>query len=526
MTTRLKSLRDWVAQVAQLTSPDRIHWCDGTDQEYRKLLDEMLDNGTLRRAQSKHLPWLLSAPLAPRGRRAGRAPDLRLHVRSGRRGPQQQLESAGRGQDPHGVLFRGLHARPHDVRDPVLHGPDRLAVRALRRRNHRQRLRRREHVPHDANRQTGAETHRERQNIRQRPAFDGRARPGAALHRALPRGAHDHELRLGLRRQRVARQEVSRAAHRELSSADRRLVGRAHVDRRRAEPCRRRSLSRVRVPVGLRENESRHVDPAGEPAGLESLDARRRYRVDAPRLERPAAGDQSRSGLLRRRAGHEPANEPQRLRHDRQGHDLHERRRDGEQRSVVGRERQRRTDGRLERPLLQESERAGRASERAFHGIRQAESELLEAGRSPRRRADLSARVRRPAPRASAARLSGQGLGARRSRRRQRRVRDDGGCHRQGRRGAPRSDGHETVLRLQLRRLLGALAELREALDASCRRSSTSIGSAATRAANSSGPGFGDNLRVLRWIIDRCDGPSRTPSKHRSASCPNPATST
>jgi phosphoenolpyruvate carboxykinase (GTP) len=47
MTTRLKSLRDWVAQVAQLTSPDRIHWCDGTDQEYRKLLDEMLDNGTL-----------------------------------------------------------------------------------------------------------------------------------------------------------------------------------------------------------------------------------------------------------------------------------------------------------------------------------------------------------------------------------------------------------------------------------------------------------------------------------------------
>ena len=47
MTTRLKSLRDWVAQVAQLTSPDRIHWCEGTEQEYRKLLDEMLDSGTL-----------------------------------------------------------------------------------------------------------------------------------------------------------------------------------------------------------------------------------------------------------------------------------------------------------------------------------------------------------------------------------------------------------------------------------------------------------------------------------------------
>jgi phosphoenolpyruvate carboxykinase (GTP) len=56
MTTRLKSLRDWVAQVAQLTSPDRIHWCDGTDQEYRKLLDEMLDNGTLVELNQSNYP--------------------------------------------------------------------------------------------------------------------------------------------------------------------------------------------------------------------------------------------------------------------------------------------------------------------------------------------------------------------------------------------------------------------------------------------------------------------------------------
>ena len=56
MSTRLKSLRDWVAQVAQLTSPDRIHWCDGTDQEYRKLLDEMLDNGTLLELNQANYP--------------------------------------------------------------------------------------------------------------------------------------------------------------------------------------------------------------------------------------------------------------------------------------------------------------------------------------------------------------------------------------------------------------------------------------------------------------------------------------
>ena len=56
MTTRLKSLSDWVAQVAELTSPDRIHWCDGTEQEYRKLIDEMLDSGALLELNQQHYP--------------------------------------------------------------------------------------------------------------------------------------------------------------------------------------------------------------------------------------------------------------------------------------------------------------------------------------------------------------------------------------------------------------------------------------------------------------------------------------
>jgi len=38
---------EWVDECARLTQPDRIHWCDGSDDEYRRLLAEMLRDGTL-----------------------------------------------------------------------------------------------------------------------------------------------------------------------------------------------------------------------------------------------------------------------------------------------------------------------------------------------------------------------------------------------------------------------------------------------------------------------------------------------
>ncbi len=40
-------LRQWVDECAALCQPDTIHWCDGSEQEYRWLVQEMLDSGAL-----------------------------------------------------------------------------------------------------------------------------------------------------------------------------------------------------------------------------------------------------------------------------------------------------------------------------------------------------------------------------------------------------------------------------------------------------------------------------------------------
>jgi phosphoenolpyruvate carboxykinase (GTP) len=58
-------LLEWVREVAELTTPDRVVWCDGSDAEWQRLTDELVESGTLVRLNQEKKPnsfWARTDP--------------------------------------------------------------------------------------------------------------------------------------------------------------------------------------------------------------------------------------------------------------------------------------------------------------------------------------------------------------------------------------------------------------------------------------------------------------------------------
>ena len=56
MNTTNKELQSWVDQVAKLTNPAAVHWCDGSNQEYQNFIAQMLESGDLLKLNAETFP--------------------------------------------------------------------------------------------------------------------------------------------------------------------------------------------------------------------------------------------------------------------------------------------------------------------------------------------------------------------------------------------------------------------------------------------------------------------------------------
>jgi phosphoenolpyruvate carboxykinase (GTP) len=235
----------------------------------------MVDAGTFIRLNPEKRPnSFLAAPTRATWRASRSAPSSARHKEDA--GPTNNWAPPARCAPRCERALRRLHARPHDVRHPVQHGPARLAHRQDRRRDHRQRLRRRQHAHHDPHGLRVLDVLGETA-LRPLHALGGRAARspakdvpwpcepdiGRSTSSTSPR-PRDLVLRLGLRRQRAARQEVPGAAHRLGDGARRGLARRAHAHRGRRVARGREDLRRAAFPSACgKTNLAMLVPPKG-----------------------------------------------------------------------------------------------------------------------------------------------------------------------------------------------------------------------------------------------------------------------
>ena len=64
--TKHSRLLAWVSDIAELTAPDRVYWCDGSDEEWQRLADELVEKGTLRPLNNAKRPNSYYAASDPR----------------------------------------------------------------------------------------------------------------------------------------------------------------------------------------------------------------------------------------------------------------------------------------------------------------------------------------------------------------------------------------------------------------------------------------------------------------------------
>ena len=467
-------LLQWVREIAALTKPDRIEWCDGSSEEYDRLCDADGRGGNADPARSRRSARTAfsRARILPTSRASRTGPSSAASARRTRVRPttgSSPARCAGRCAGLFDGCMRGrtMYVVPFSMGplgSPIAHIGVEITDSPYVVVNMRIMTRMGAAV-YDVLGEDGEFVpcvHSVGAPLA--PAQKDVAWPCNAKHKYIVHFPETREIwsyGSGYGGNALLGQEVLRAAHRVGDGPRPGLARRAHADPRRDVARRREALRRGGVPQRLRQDQLRDADSAAGIRRLAGDDDRRRHRLDQAAPDGRFRAINPEAGYFGVAPGTSYESNPNAMKTLRA--------------NVIFTNVALTDDGDVwwegmtkvpPAQLIDWQGKTGRPAaagpaahpERALHRRGDPVSVARSGVGQPRGRADLGVRLRRAALRHRAAGVAGAQLGRGRLQGGDDGFGDDRCRHRQGRRGAARSVRDAAVLRLSHRRLLRSLA--------------------------------------------------------------------
>ena len=394
-------LAAWVEEVAQLCKPDRVHWCDGSHEEYQAMLRLMVLTGTAIWLEDNKRPNSILVRSSPAD--VARVED-RTFICSPTQeeaGPTNNWEDPAKMKQKLQALYAGamtgrtMYVIPYSmgpIGSPIANigveitdSPYVVASMHIMARVGNRVL---DVLGSDGD-LCAACTRWARLWPRTRRIRPGRIMPQEKYICHFPETREIWSYGSGYGGNALLGKKCHALRIASVQARDEGWMAEHMLILKITNPAGPRQVLHRRVPFGLRQNEPGHDDP--DHTGLEGRNHRRRHRLDEVRLRWPPVRHQSRGRFLRRRSRHQHEVEPQCHADRDQEHHFHQLRDDPGWRHMVGGDDRAKAGGvdRLAAPAVDSSFGSqGSASQCAFYGSGKAMPGDCAGVGGPQRRAD------------------------------------------------------------------------------------------------------------------------------------------